>query len=82
MHLRFDGHIGFLGGKIDEQINSLSLEQAQDIVTDSLNRELMEEANVDPKHKVSMKNYLFTHHLIREITETPIFAHFFQYEVN
>jgi U8 snoRNA-decapping enzyme len=52
MQLRFDGYIGFPGGIIDE---------GEDVLP-GLNRELVEEMNVDVlKHPVKEEHYVVTH---------------------
>lgn len=52
MQIRFDGYLGFPGGKVDEH---------EDIVS-ALNRELKEEIDLDlEKHKVKLEDHVVTH---------------------
>lgn len=51
MQMRFDGHIGFPGGFIDETDKSIE---------DGLNRELREELNLEESLYLSKENYLFS----------------------
>ena len=59
--MRFDGKLGFPGGLVDP---------GEDIVT-GLNRELVEEINLDlRKHAVEQNDFLFCHYLSNKNDQT------------
>lgn len=68
MQMRFDGYIGFPGGLVDP---------GEDDVT-SLNRELVEEINLDlSKHSITSKDHMISHYN----TKNHILLHFYAIEV-
>ena len=85
MHMRFDGHLGFAGGKIDENLFGSSVEDAKLKVTENLIRELKEELNLDlEKHKITNDNCICTHRRINRRKGRPPgtqFLHFYAYQV-
>lgn len=72
MQMRFDGRLGFPGGMIDEKnVDSGT-------VVDGLNKELVEETNLDKKYFFTKENYSITH----RHKETNDCFHFFSKEVS
>ncbi|XP_054716053.1 U8 snoRNA-decapping enzyme-like [Uloborus diversus] len=67
MILRSDGRFGFPGGKVDE---------GEDVLT-ALNRELIEEINLNSKYFFTQANYLFTHRVVGK----SMYLHFYAKEV-
>lgn len=68
MQLRFDGYIGFPGGLVDPGEDNL----------EGLNRELVEEINLDlSKHKVKPEDYVISHYSISK----RICLHFYALEI-
>ncbi|XP_075225023.1 U8 snoRNA-decapping enzyme-like isoform X2 [Lycorma delicatula] len=69
MHMRFDGYIGFPGGLVDS---------GEEIV-DGLNRELVEEINLDlSKYKVTKNDYIISHYSVSK----KICLHFYAMELS
>lgn len=71
MQMRCDGRLGFPGGRIDDKkVDSRA-------VVDGLNKELVEETNLDKKYFFTKENYCITY---RNKENTDCF-HFFSKEV-
>ncbi|XP_065223969.1 U8 snoRNA-decapping enzyme-like [Planococcus citri] len=69
MHMRFDGYIGFPGGLVDPGEDDVA----------SLNRELIEELNLDlSKHRVEPKDHIISHYN----TKNKLLLHFYGLEIN
>lgn len=65
MHMRFDGHLGFPGGRVDTSLVGMSELEALNEVTASLNREMIEEISFDSqKYPITNSNYLITERAI------------------
>lgn len=72
MQMRFDGRLGFPGGMIDEKnVDSRT-------IVDGLNKELVEETNLDKKYFLTKENYCITY----RHKETDDCFHFFSKEVS
>lgn len=72
MQMRFDGRLGFPGGMIDEKnVDSRT-------IVDGLNKELVEETNLDKKYFFTKENYCITH----RHKKTNDCFHFFSKEVS
>jgi len=77
MQLRFDGHFGFPGGMVSrlETMTGLDEVAALEKLTDTLNRELVEEVNMDcSKVLFKPENYCYSQ---RHGTNDAIVCHFF-----
>lgn len=72
MQMRFDGHLGFPGGMIDDKkVDSRT-------IVDGLNKELVEETNLDKKYFFTEENYCITY----QHKENNDCFHFFLKEVS
>lgn len=67
MQMRFDGRLGFHGGLVHEKN-----------IVDGLNRELIEEINLNKKYHVTKNDYAFTH----VNTSNKLCLHFYGKEVS
>jgi len=77
MQLRFDGHLGFPGGMVSktEKMVGLDQEAALEKLTDTLNRESVEEVNMNcDKLSFKPENYLYSQ---RHDSNDGIVCHFF-----
>jgi len=78
MQMRFDGHLGFPGGEVDESLIGRSADEAKEIILQALVRELLEEMHIDKDSiKMTTDDYLFTHK-----SESDIFLHFYAFKVS
>jgi len=85
MQLRFDGHIGFAGGLVDEPLETYCpsdlghVNSAFNVLLAALSRELEEEMNMpQSRYELSHDHYLFTH--VDE--HNKMFLHFFAMQVS
>jgi len=82
MQLRFDGHLGFPGGMVSKTEKMTGLDQAAVLekLTDTLNRELVEEVNMDcDKLSFKPEHYCYSQ---RHATNDAVVCHFYTIKTN